>query len=126
MEDKRLVATKKDIIIFFIFAFSFTIFSCMYIDIEDFFHKFSICLFYFIQPVLAILINSFIKFMNIKNEIFLKITKILFNIFSFLYIALMGLIASGVNSFNKYFYKDMNLYKESSELTLNIIQNFIC
>ncbi len=126
MEDKRLIATKKDIIIFFIFAFSFTIFSCMYIDIEDFFHKFSICLFYFIQPVLAILINSFIKFMNIKNEKFLKITKILFNIFSFIFIIFMGVFTSFIYTFNKYFYKDMNLYKESSELTLNIIQNFIC
>ena len=110
MEDKRLVATKKDIIIFFVFAFSFTIFSYMYMYIE----------------VLAILINSFIKFMNIKNEIFLKITKILFNIFSFLYIALMGLIASGVNSFNKDSYERMKFYKESLELTLSIIQNFIC
>ena len=126
MEDKRLVATKKDIIIFFVFAFSFTIFSYMYMYIEDFFHRFLICLFYFIQPILAILINSFIKFMNIKNEIFLKITKILFNIFSFLYIALMGLIASGVNSFNKDSYERMKFYKESLELTLSIIQNFIC
>ena len=58
MEDKRLVATKKDIIIFFIFAFSFTIITCMYVDIEKFFHRLSICLEYFIQPVLAILINS--------------------------------------------------------------------
>ena len=126
MEDKRLVATKKDIIIFFIFAFSFTIISCMYENIEDLFYRIAICLEYFIQPVLAILINSFIKFMNIKNKIFLKITKILFNIFSFLYIALMGLIASGVNSFNKDSYERMKFYKESSELTLNIIQNFIC
>ena len=126
MEDKRLVATKNDIIIFFIFAFSFTIISCMYIDTKNIIKETSIYLFYFIQPVLAILINSFIKFMNIKNEIFLKITKILFNIFSFLYIALMGLIASGVNSFNKDSYERMKFYKESSELTLNIIQNFIC
>ena len=126
MEDKRLVATKNDIIIFFVFAFSFTIISCMYENIEDLFYRIAICLSYFIQPVLAILINSFIKFMNIKNEIFLKITKILFNIFSFLYIALMGLIASGVNSFNKDSYERMKFYKESSELTLNIIQNFIC
>ena len=126
MEDKRLVATKKDIIIFFVFAFSFTIFSYMYMYIEDFFHRFLICLFYFIQPILAILINSFIKFMNIKNEIFLKITKILFNIFSFIFIVFMGLIASSVNSFNKDSYERMKFYKESSELTLNIIQNFIC
>ena len=126
MEDKRLVATKNDIIIFFVFAFSFTIISCMYENIEDLFYRIAICLSYFIQPVLAILINSFIKFMNIKNEIFLKITKILFNIFSFLYIALMGLIASGVNSFNKYSQEDMKFYKESLELTLSIIQNFIC
>ena len=126
MEDKRLVATKNDIIIFFVFAFSFTIISCMYENIEDLFYRIAICLEYFIQPVLAILINSFIKFMNIKNKIFLKITKILFNIFSFLYIALMGLIASGVNSFNKDSYERMKFYKESLELTLNIIQNFIC
>ena len=126
MEDKRLIATKKDIIIFFVFAFSFTIISCMYIDTKNIIKETSIYLFYFIQPVLAILINSFIKFMNIKNEKFLKITKILFNIFSFLYIALMGLIASGVNSFNKDSYERMKFYKESSELTLSIIQNFIC
>ncbi len=126
MEDKRLIATKKDIIIFFVFAFSFTIISCMYIDTKNIIKETSIYLFYFIQPVLAILINSFIKFMNIKNEKFLKITKILFNIFSFIFIVLMGFSAYLFFYFAKTYNHDLKLYEESLKLTLNIIQNFIC
>ena len=126
MEDKRLVATKKDIIIFFIFAFSFTIISCIYMDTKNFSRRFLTCSFYFIQPVLAILINSFIKFMNIKNEKFLKITKILFNIFSFIFIVFMGFSAYLFFYFAKTYNHDLKLYEESLELTLNIIQNFIC
>ena len=64
--------------------------------------------------------------MNIKNEIFLKITKILFNIFSFIFIVLMGFSAYLFFYFAKTYNHDLKLYEESLKLTLNIIQNFIC
>ena len=96
MEDKRLVATKKDIIIFFVFAFSFTIIDIFVVGhIKNFKHFISLIKYfslYFPIPVLAILINNIIKFKNIKNEKILKITKILFNIFAFIYFFFMAFL----------------------------------
>ncbi len=97
MEDKRLVATKKDIIIFFVIAISFNIMDIIGVEkIYDFHHFIDIMKllsFFYLPPILAIFINFIVKFKNIKNEKILKIIKILFNIFIFIYIILMGIIA---------------------------------
>ena len=116
MEDKRLVATKNDIIIFFVFAFSFTIISFMYMNLEEILSKGYICLIYFIQPIITIIINIIIKYMNIKNRTILFVIKIIFYIFT-----ILSLLFYASLSIMLYI-----IYKGSSELTLNIIQNFIC
>ena len=107
MEDKRLVATKKDIIIFFVIAISYTIIDFWgFGKIENLHFFFTQILFvsiYFFPPIFAILINNIIKFKNIKNKKTLKIIKLLFNIFTLIYFIFMSLFLSFCYSMSNFF-----------------------
>ena len=85
MEDKRLVATKKDIIIFFVISMFFSVLSISISDKPIKLELYYLIILFYITPIIALIINNIIKYKNIKNELTLKIIKILFNIFSFLF-----------------------------------------
>ena len=77
MEDKRLVATKKDIIIFFVISMFFSFFSISISDKPIKLELYYLIILFYITPIIALIINNIIKYKNIKNELTLKIIKIL-------------------------------------------------
>lgn len=104
MTDKRFVASKRDIILFSIisvFASIFLFIPSSNIDNDSLDYSIeiivSLCL--FLPEILAIIINKIILHYNVKNIKALKITKILFNIFTCLNFAFFGFLVCIVYAF---------------------------
>ncbi len=108
MTDKRFVASNRDIILFSIisiFASTFLFIPILNIDNDNLDYSIeiivSLCL--FLPEILAIIINKIILHYNVKNIKALKITKILFNIFTCINFTFSGIAVLFVYTINHLF-----------------------
>lgn len=108
MNDKRFVASKRDIILFSIissFAFIFFIFPFSEPSnyLENILEIIIILLLLFLPEILAIIINKIIEHYNIQSKKWLLITKILFNIFTVINFAFWCFMVILFNSISHWF-----------------------
>lgn len=107
MTDKRFVASKRDIILFSIisvFASTFVIFPFSEADSYKYYIlQIIVVLSLFLPEILAIIINKIILHYNVKNIKALKITKILFNIFTCINFTFSGIAVLFVYTINNLF-----------------------
>ena len=87
MQNKKYLIPKKDIIIYAIISYIYIVISVWYIGIQEDieYYRLIMLLFfiYFVPGIIAMIIN----FADVQNR---KIVKVLFNIFTFIYLTLMG------------------------------------
>ena len=92
-QDEDLIS-KNNIFIYFMISVTYIIISFMYTyDIYDFEAVILIQAIYALPAIIALIINFTVKKFKIQNEKGIKITKILFNIFTAMYLILMGFVA---------------------------------
>ncbi len=107
MTDKRFVASKHDIILFSIisvFASIFVIITFFEPNyLSDYEFEIFTLFFLFLPEILAIIINKIILHYNVKNIKALKITKILFNIFTCINFTFSGIAVLFVYTINHLF-----------------------
>ncbi len=102
MNDGKYVISKKTIIIYLIISLIYLVISYMWK--AEFMGAIVFELFFALPAIIALIINFTVKKFKIQNEKGIKITRIIYNIFTVIYLILMGFIA-GIF----YYLKDLDL-----------------
>ena len=95
-QDEDLIS-KNDIFMYFMISVTYIIISFMYIDeiynFVEFLGLIIIQTIYALPAIIALIINFAVKKFKIQNEKGIKITKIIYNIFTAIYLILLGFVA---------------------------------